>query len=120
MDDSSGGGGDPDTLTEPYHKDNSYLLVSETGSLRTKLENQDYVEGNTSHGNNNTPDPPIDKNLNNSRKVDKKHCSICTIHGNKKTISRKVWIKKKSGLHGWSTTRVVNYECVYNEKAENV
>ena len=65
--DSSGGGGDPDSLAEPCHKDNSCLLVSETGSLRTELENQDYLEGNTSQGNNNAPEPPIDKNLNNSR-----------------------------------------------------
>ena len=107
VDDSSGRGGDPDTLSE--------------------LDIQDSQERNTSQGNNNTPEPPIDKNLNNSREADKKDCSfkrgICTIDGikgNKKTISRKVWIKKKSGLYGWSTTRVVNYECVHNEKAETV
>ena len=48
---------------------------------------------------------------------------ICTKHklkGEKLTIKKRTWVKKKTGLAGWSTTRTVTYICKMDEKAESV
>ena len=48
---------------------------------------------------------------------------ICTKHklkGEKLTIKKRAWVKKKTGLAGWSTTRTVTYICKLDGNAESV
>ena len=47
---------------------------------------------------------------------------VCTLHktkGNKMVRTKKSWVKKKNGLCGWNTSKVVYYTCSWNMSDNN-
>ena len=107
MDESSGGGGDPDILSESSYKVIWYKRQDHCGQnwMIQTLGRGIHHRGTIIHQSHLWTRIWI--TLGKETKKTVVLNVVCKMHGTrgiKRTISRKVWRKKKSGLYGYSTT----------------